>query len=710
MKYNESEITSKNTFSIKATSRSFAILSKGIYTCEISPPIRELATNAYDSHVAAGKTDVPFEVHLPSETEPYFSVRDYGVGMNVEEIQRIYTTYFESTKTQSNDYVGCLGLGSKSPFCYTDKFSVDSFQNGKRHYTECFLKEGIPSYTPIETENTTEDNGMLIKFSVKSNDIYTFNRKATEIYNRFLSRPKIVGGNDTFEYKEVKHSYSGDGWALIDGEYNSQSHAIMGNIAYPISSDKLKLNSYSSNEDEKKIFALIRCGVDVTFGIGELEVAASRESLHFDGDTINNVKSKLLLVFGELESLIGEKFLKCNSKWEAICLYYELYNGSMFDSSMRNIFNKFKFKYKTQEINSYVFNFRSLLNVRDYITYTRFHYGSPNQYRCDSVKKVRRKSADDISCNKNVMFVIDDLKTGGISRIRFFIENNKEKIVYVLDGRNDSALLQSLGYSRDNVVNTSTLEKPPVVKRDKSKTRIPSIKVLKEYISDYSVTQNWKKQSIDDVNTGTYFYIELDRNDMINSVSGKGISYHVMERIIEEFKLQKIISGDFVLYGLNKVNVKKYGKLKNWKSFIHFIYTSIFKYFSKLDLSTVLSDKEFYANHQMVISEMVKLSDLLKEDSMYFNKLYTDLVNFMEFKNVLSLHSKMIMILDNLSVTPYLVEQSFEPSLDLDLYTETVNNYPMLRFVNEKLNSYRGIDDNEATCAKEYVKLIENTL
>ena len=105
--------TLKNTtqYSIKASAKAFKILSDGLYSDKIAAPIRELSTNAYDAHVAKGNTNTPFDVHLPSVAEPWFAIRDYGIGMSKHELQTTYTTYFDSNKTHSNDFVGCMGLG-----------------------------------------------------------------------------------------------------------------------------------------------------------------------------------------------------------------------------------------------------------------------------------------------------------------------------------------------------------------------------------------------------------------------------------------------------------------------------------------------------------------------------------------------------------------------------------------------------------------------
>jgi hypothetical protein len=110
-----SNVSQVNSFSIKATAKSFNILSSGLYANKIRAIIRELSCNAVDSHVAAGKADVPFDVYLPTALEPFFRIRDYGTGLDHEQVTNIYTTYFESTKTGSNDFIGALGLGSKSP-------------------------------------------------------------------------------------------------------------------------------------------------------------------------------------------------------------------------------------------------------------------------------------------------------------------------------------------------------------------------------------------------------------------------------------------------------------------------------------------------------------------------------------------------------------------------------------------------------------------
>lgn len=156
-------VSAETAFTIKTTAKAFDILSSGLYTDNITAIIRELSCNAADAHKLADNEDTPFEVHLPSKLEPWFHVRDYGTGLSDEQIRGelipvmhetedgdvvqdvdengelrftraggLYTTYFDSTKTDSNDFIGALGLGSKSPFSYTNAFEVISRFEGKR--------------------------------------------------------------------------------------------------------------------------------------------------------------------------------------------------------------------------------------------------------------------------------------------------------------------------------------------------------------------------------------------------------------------------------------------------------------------------------------------------------------------------------------------------------------------------------------------------
>ena len=163
------------SFSIKASPVAFDILSSKLYSNPTLAIVRELLTNAYDSHKAAGKKDTPIKVNLPSYMEPNFIIRDYGIGLSKEDVLELYTTFFDSTKSNSNDFTGCFGLGSKTPFSYTSSFSVISYWNGTKYFFIATKKDGLPHIYAVREEPTDEPNGLEISIPTDKNGGYDSN-------------------------------------------------------------------------------------------------------------------------------------------------------------------------------------------------------------------------------------------------------------------------------------------------------------------------------------------------------------------------------------------------------------------------------------------------------------------------------------------------------------------------------------------------------
>lgn len=129
-------VQSSSGFSIATTAHMFGILSDGLYSDKIGAVLREIGANAMDAHIMAGKPDQPFEVKLPSQFDKTFHIKDFGPGLSDQDVRELYTTYGWSSKQNSNETTGAFGLGSKSPFAYTDAFSICAVKDGvKRIYT-----------------------------------------------------------------------------------------------------------------------------------------------------------------------------------------------------------------------------------------------------------------------------------------------------------------------------------------------------------------------------------------------------------------------------------------------------------------------------------------------------------------------------------------------------------------------------------------------
>lgn len=86
------------------------MLSKNLYSDSIGSTIRECASNALDSHRRAGVNDpiiVTFNINEANNYE--FSVEDFGIGLDANDVQNIISKYGKSTKRNSNTELGMMG-------------------------------------------------------------------------------------------------------------------------------------------------------------------------------------------------------------------------------------------------------------------------------------------------------------------------------------------------------------------------------------------------------------------------------------------------------------------------------------------------------------------------------------------------------------------------------------------------------------------------
>lgn len=305
-------------FSIKQSSRAFEILSSNIYSDKILAVVREYGCNALDAHKMVNKADVPFEVHLPNQYEPFFKIRDFGPGLSDENVTILFTTYFESTKDSSNDFTGCLGLGSKSAFSYVDQFSIISYFNGEKTFFSAYLNEdNVPQITLVSKEPSSEDNGLEINMAVKPSDFSAFKEKAGQIFKRFPVAPNFTGSSielETIEYSLVGKNYrvvKNNGWRS-----NQTASVVQGCVQYPIDIESFNI---PVTELQKNV---LKYQVEMDFEIGELNITASRERLNYDKVTQQNILNKVNEVILEIQKDMKVKINNVSTKYEARVLFY----------------------------------------------------------------------------------------------------------------------------------------------------------------------------------------------------------------------------------------------------------------------------------------------------------------------------------------------------------------------------------------------------
>lgn len=312
---------SSSSFQIEMNAKAFKALSDTLYKDKIGSIIREVSSNAYDSHVMAGTPDLPFEVHLPDAFEPWFSVKDYGVGMSPAEITEVFTHLFKSTKEDNNNVIGAFGLGSKTPFSYTDQFTVVSIKDGVKSVYGAYTNEtGIPKISLIESVETAEHNGVEVSMSVKQQDYAAFKVKVSEQLRFFKVQPVFLNADNfrienpvsnaqvSFEIPEVNFTM-----------YNSTSinnWLIEGNIGYPFEINEF-INACQDKELVKFVNQLRYKGnFTIEVPIGAIGVTVSREAVEYNEYTISSIQKVFEFVRDNLRQKIEEELKGFETDWE----------------------------------------------------------------------------------------------------------------------------------------------------------------------------------------------------------------------------------------------------------------------------------------------------------------------------------------------------------------------------------------------------------
>jgi len=584
-----SNVNGIGEFHIKNSAKAFSILSSGLYSNKIRAVIRELSCNAVDSHVGAGKADVPFTVHLPSTLEPWFSVRDYGLGLNEDEIVNIYTTYFESTKTASNDFIGALGLGSKSPFSYTDNFTVIAIKDGvKRVYTAFINDAGTPSLANMGTENTDEGNGVEIKFAVEDkNDFYKFESEAQQVYAWFKLRPTVE--SDDFKFKDVEYIKEN----IIPGVHQQEANssiAVMGNISYPIDVPNAEQNLGSLSK-------LLRHGLVMEFDVGQIEFQPSREGLSYIPATIESIRSKLEEINTNLSKIVQKDAEKFKNKWERA---HHLTNDytSMFKTAVEEYVARSKFdlvlptNWNSFDTADFDFGFAEL--QKKYNIKIRGFSFSNYDKRCSKPYRRTRKVNDDyeeiarISVSSETQFVVSDVNVGIFERAKHHwrttggdLKNSQD--VWLLEPANKQLKMNTTKFFRaiSNPPASQIIKGSALVKKERALmgANVKILKLERRGGRSYSNRDDmvWRSAGImkDFSKSAKYYYLPLVGFESQGTVHNvKDFQHHIS--CADLFT--------FTVYGVRKAELESIKRRKNWIN----LDDHIRKQLKKIDKSLVM--------------------------------------------------------------------------------------------------------------------------
>ena len=254
------------------------MLSKNLYSDSIGSTVRECASNALDSHRRAG-VDKPIIVSLKvnAANNYEFSVEDFGIGLDAEDVKNIISKYGKSTKRNSATELGMMGLGFKAPLAYSSSFYFVCRKNGMERKYMMYEGEDTNTIDLLYEKATKEGNGVKVIVPVTCNyDKREFEQKIKEqlayFENVYFDCPGIdnnflIHRAEDFQFSELAN----------DGKM----HICLDNVYYPIDFVRLGIDN-------------IHFPVGLRFGLSDgIFPTPNRESIRYTKEAKDLILKKI---------------------------------------------------------------------------------------------------------------------------------------------------------------------------------------------------------------------------------------------------------------------------------------------------------------------------------------------------------------------------------------------------------------------------------
>ena len=258
--------TKAQQMTIGNTAHLFALLSKNLYKNPHKAAVREIVTNAWDSHIASGCTDTPIRVDTTTES---MIISDFGSGISPEVFMDLYGTVGGTNKQSDNNQTGGMGIGKMAPLACMSHFSVRSHYNGTAttyHIEGPTAEVSVPTINKI-VETPTDRTGLDVIFPS-----YTFNMEShlTDI---------IRQGSIKCVWNDKDMDIYPDSDIVIDKRLNG-FHFRYGSIIYPV---PFKISRH--------LPVTIGDGIIIRIPGGSLNITPNREEIVFTDEVTKHITS-----------------------------------------------------------------------------------------------------------------------------------------------------------------------------------------------------------------------------------------------------------------------------------------------------------------------------------------------------------------------------------------------------------------------------------
>lgn len=656
--------SNSGVFAIACNGKAFRVLSDTLYQNKIGSIVREISCNAYDAHVDAGKVDQEFIIHLPDNFSPWFSVRDFGKGLSAADIRNVFTVYFQSTKENSNDAIGAFGLGAKTPFSYTDQFTVTSYHNGICTIYSAFITEsGVPNIIEMYSSESSEPSGVEIKLSVKNQDYSKFKNEVQEQLKFFRVKPKIENGTCHYSEQTGVIILETPEAKLIDTgiSYSRKApYIIQGNVGYPLDIDQLR----DKLPEHFKFFESITgVYIELNFNIGQIGVTASREGVEYNAMTLASIDAKMKSVQAQVQDYINNQLSTLTTEWERA----EYLNSS---SVLGRLATGYTFLEAERYGKDWYFNLEKITRPAT----VGVHTSKGQVYHIDRSMKNKKRSAGRIrpALKGQVLIVLRDKTHMSATKIKhMFRTDPKIQQVYELeiyDKNYDVDVVKTALGGFDNVILMSSIVLPSTASGVRSKSAVVS---YYEYNEGNNIRDWDKSYDVLKEITEPMVYVQVKDANLVNFQDVARISqYEDLKKFDDVLDLIAVREASVKNLNENCISLEQY---INQKTEEHKSDEDLFVYKKNLFYTAVKSQvHDWNSRANMLVnkapdnelSRLIRFAFKVKKSSIYSDSKITEEFNakvrFMRYHTLISNPSDRKYRLNN-------------------FYIDILNKYPLLK-------------------------------
>jgi len=261
------------------------MLSKNLYSDSIGSTIRECASNALDSHRRANVKDpIVVSLIMDNNNNYEFSVEDFGIGLDADDVKNIISKYGKSTKRLSNNELGMMGLGFKAPLAYSSSFYFICRKDGIERKYMMYEGEDLNTIDLLYENSTNERNGVKVIIPVKFSDRHEFYKKTKEQLAYFENVYFNVSVGSDYISNDFK-IHRGEHFQYSEISSDSYLHICLDNVYYPIDFKKLNI--------DYPISFPVGLRFSLTDGIFP---TPNRESIRYTQEAKNKIADKIKLI------------------------------------------------------------------------------------------------------------------------------------------------------------------------------------------------------------------------------------------------------------------------------------------------------------------------------------------------------------------------------------------------------------------------------